>query len=310
MSTTAPRELPERFYFSGSNCTLSAVDYGNAGKPDVVILHGMRDHALSMTSIAEALRGRYRVIVADLRGHGDSDNPGSYTMTQFVADLRALTNHRHLVRPILIGHSLGGHITSRYAAIYARETGGLVLIDGMGPPRANESMTLDLQREMWRNNIENALQLSSERRPLENIEEAMRRLTGNNPGLAQDTARLIVEHGTEPHPDGGIRWKWDPAINMVWSTFSHDESELQWGLIECPVLIVTGDESMQYWSRRNLGDTQIEGILARETTRRLGLFRDARHVVIEGAGHMVHYDQPGALNACIGSFLDDIGAGE
>lgn len=309
MSSSERKSAPERFYFAGSNCILSAVDYGNRGKPDMVILHGMRDHALSMSSISEAFRDDYHIVVADLRGHGDSDNPGSYTMTQFVADLRALIQHCSLKRPVLIGHSLGGHITSKYAAIFARETGGLVLIDGMGPPRRHESMSLEMQRETWRTNIENALQLSSDRRAMKDVEEAFGRLTGNNPKLSQETARLIVQHGTEPHPEGGVRWKWDPAMGMVWGTFDHAESELQWGLIECPVLIVTGDESMRYWARRNLGDTEVEGIHERETARRLKLFRNARHVTVQGAGHMIHYDQPDALNTCIQAFLDDVGKG-
>lgn len=310
MTAKAHPRAPERFYFSGSNCVLSALDYGNDGRPAMVILHGMRDHALSMTSLSAAFTDRYRVVVPDLRGHGDSDNPGSYTMTQFIADLRALVLHLGLERPVLIGHSLGGHIVSKYAAIYASDVCALVLIDGMGPPRRRLEATDEMRREIWRSNIETALQLSSERRAMQGNDEALHRLMTNNPRLHPGSAQRIIDHGTEPHPEGGVRWKWDPAVNMVWSTFDHGESELQWGFVECPVLAVTGDESMQYWSRRNLGDHEDPGLHERETKRRLGLFRDARHVIVEGAGHMVHYDQPDALNRCIAEFLEQVGAGE
>lgn len=310
MADPAQTPAPTRFYFAGANCALSAIDYGNALQPPMVILHGMRDHAYSMSSLATAFVNRYRVVVPDLRGHGDSDNPGSYTMTQFVADLRALVLHLGLERPVLVGHSLGGHIVSKYAAIYPREVSSLVLIDGMGPPRGEQAPSVRMRAETWRNNIDTALQLSSQRRALQDTEEALGRLTANNPKLDPATARLIVDRGTEPHPDGGVRWKWDPAINMVWSTFDHSESEVQWGLIECPVLVVTGDESMQYWMRRNLSDPDAEGLHERETRRRLRLFRDARHVCIAGAGHMVHYDQPRALNRCIDEFLKQTHAGQ
>ena len=301
---SAAQRAPQRFYFSGANCVLSAVDYGNAHLPDMVILHGMRDHGQSMSSLSNAFREQYHLVVPDLRGHGDSDNPGSYTMTQFVADLRALVGHLDLEKPVLVGHSLGGHIASKYAALYPREVSALILIDGMGPPRAEGPRSPEMRLEAWRNNVETALQLSSERRAMKDAAEALGRLTSNNPRLDGETAEMIVEQGVEPHPDGGVRWKWDPAVGMVWSTVDHDESEQHFSLIECPVLVITGSESMQYWSRRNLGDHEEHELLERETARRVKLFRDARHVSIENAGHMVHYDQPEELNRCIAQFLD------
>lgn len=294
----------ERFYFHGSNCTLSAVDFGNPDRPDLVIVHGMRDHALAMSGIAREFAADYHVVVPDLRGHGDSDNPGSYAMIQLIADLAALIRHHGLSRPVLIGHSLGGHIVMKYAAIYPNEVPALVLIDGMGPPRGDEDVSVQAQQERWRMNVENALQLKSEGRRMQDEAEAFERLTANNPRLDHDLARLIVEHGVEPHPEGGVRWKWDPAVNMVWSTFDQREGELQYGIVECPVLIVTGEHSMEYWSGRRFDLERDDDLHERETQRRRKLFRNARHESIPGAGHMIHYDEPEALNRCLRAFLE------
>ncbi len=298
------RQLPyERVAIAGANCWLSALDFGGADKPPLVIVHGMRDHALSMMSLVEALQEEYRIVVPDLRGHGDSENPGSYAMVQFVADLRAVVMHFDLLRPTLIGHSLGGHITSRYAAIYSEEVRALVLIDGMGPPRPPRALSPLQAKAGWRQNVEAALQLSSERRRISSVDEAFDRLATNNPRLAAETARHIAEHGVEPHPEGGVRWKWDPAVNMVWSTFDHSESEAQWQHIEAPVLVITGEHSMQYWSGPRFELSTDEGLHDRETQRRVALFQNARHREIGGAGHMIHYDSPHALNECIAEFL-------
>lgn len=298
------RQLPyERVAIRGANCWLSALDFGGKDKPPLVILHGMRDHALSMLSLVEALQGTYRVIAPDLRGHGDSENCGSYAMVQFVADLRAVVNHFALVGPTLIGHSLGGHITSRYAAIYGDEVRALVLIDGMGPPRPPRVLSAEEARQNWRQNVEAALQLSSERRNIASADAAVERLAGNNPRLAAARARLIAEQGVEPHPEGGVRWKWDPAVNMVWSTFDHSESEAQWQHITAPVLVLTGEHSMEYWSGARFDLNDDGSLHEREIRRRVALFRDARHQEIGGAGHMIHYDSPDALNQCISDFL-------
>ncbi len=293
----------ERFDFDGANCRLSAVDLGNRDAPDMVILHGMRDHALGLWSIGGEFSEDYHVVMPDLRGHGYSDNPGSYTMTQFIADLRSLILTRNIDDPILIGHSLGGHIVSKYAAIYDHVR-KLALIDGMGPPRPPEKLSKEKQREQWRGNVEMALQLTGDRKAMVDMEEAFQRLTRNNPRLSHEMARLIIEHGVEPHPDGGVRWRWDPAVNMVWSTFSHEETEEQWGSIECPVLVVTGEHSMDYWSQPRFEFEDGDDLHDAEVERRRKLFRRAEHREIAGAGHMIHYDQPEALNRRLRAFLD------
>lgn len=308
MEKSGERPQGDRSYFDGANCRLSAVEFGDRDKPALVVVHGMRDHALSMMSIVEAFVDDYHIVVPDLRGHGDSDNPGSYTLVQFVADLLALHRHYGLARSTLVGHSLGGHIASMFAVLYPEQVEALVLIDGMGPPRPPQESTPALLAEMWRGNVETALTLSSARRQMVDEAQAFDRLSRNNPRLDPDTARLIAIHGVEPHPDGGVQWKWDPSVQMVWSTTDHGQTEQQFSLIECPVLIVTGEHSMAYWLSRSLGpsDDDAEALHQRENERRVSLFRDARHVTISGAGHMIHYDQPHALNQVLRQFLQTV----
>jgi pimeloyl-ACP methyl ester carboxylesterase len=290
-----------RFYFQGAGCRLSAVDFGNPDAQPMVVLHGMRDHALSMQSIALAFTD-YHVISIDLRGHGDSDNPGSYTMTQMVADLRAFFDKTELKNSVLIGHSLGGHIVSKFAALYPDEVESLILIDGMGPPRqVSESSSDHLVR--WRDHVASAIHMRLERKSMPDKHEAFNRLCGNNPKLSADTAKFIVEHGVETHPDGGICWKWDPRVNMIWSTFSHDESEELYAEITCPVQIITGEHSLDYWIQNREELSGQEELHSSELERRLNLFQRAAHHTISGAGHMIHYDQPEDLNGVIRDFL-------
>jgi len=268
----------------------------------MVLLHGMRDHALSMKSIALAFP-EYHVIAMDLRGHGDSDNPGSYTMTQLVADLRALVDHFKLANTTLVGHSLGGHIVAKFAALYPAETERLVLVDGMGPPQQGKKQTEEDQLEHWRSHISTALTMNEERRVMPDRNNALQRLQRNNPKLKAESARFIVEHGVEAHPAGGVCWKWDPRVNMVWSTFSHEESELHYCRIECPVQIITGQNSLDYWLQNRPELAGQQALYDDEIERRRRLFKNAQHRVIKGAGHMIHYDEPDALNDSIRKFL-------
>jgi pimeloyl-ACP methyl ester carboxylesterase len=294
---------PKRFYFDGANCRLSAIDFGSADKPPIVLVHGMRDHGLSLSGVAAALCVNYRVIAIDLRGHGHSDNPGAYAMAQFVADLRALILFCQIVSPVLVGHSLGGHIVSRYCMAYPDEVARLVLLDGMGPPRDPNPLADDQKQLLWRGHVETSLGASSVQRAMVDHADALRRLLRNNPRLKAELARHIIDEGVQSHAAGGIRWRWDPAITMVWQSFSMLESEQQMHWISCPVLIVTGDEALNYWTNAGLVSQADESLYQSELARRLALFVNAQHLVIEQAGHMLHYDQPERLNQLLLDFM-------
>jgi pimeloyl-ACP methyl ester carboxylesterase len=74
----------------------------------------------------------------DLRGHGESDAPHQdYTMAVFADDLAWLCTELALMRPIVVGHSMGGNVALELAARYPGLPSSLVMIDSVVlPPRA------------------------------------------------------------------------------------------------------------------------------------------------------------------------------
>lgn len=104
--------LPER------GLGLALTDWGGDG-PLALLSHANGFCAGMWDEVARVLRGRYRVIGFDARGHGDSDAPpapDSYVWDEFVADLVAvaerLANEVGGDRGIYgIGHSFGGTVT-------------------------------------------------------------------------------------------------------------------------------------------------------------------------------------------------------
>jgi pimeloyl-ACP methyl ester carboxylesterase len=66
----------------------------------------------------------------DLRGHGKSDAPHQdYTMAAFADDLAWLCVKLALVKPIVVGHSMGGNVALELAAKYPELLSSLVMID-------------------------------------------------------------------------------------------------------------------------------------------------------------------------------------
>src|SRR5579885_2626794 len=130
---TEPAGPTSRIFFS-QRLRLHYVDWGNAGAPPLVLLHGGRDHCRNWDWVAAELRHQWHVIAPDLRGHGDSQwsADGSYSVASFVYDLAQLVDQQRLAPVTLIGHSLGGNIAVRYAGIFPEKVRKLVAIEGLG----------------------------------------------------------------------------------------------------------------------------------------------------------------------------------
>jgi len=78
----------------------------------------------------EALRGRYRILRYDTRGHGGTEAPpGPYSLDDLADDLLALMDARGIGRAVLVGLSLGGMIAQVAALRAPHRFAGLVLCD-------------------------------------------------------------------------------------------------------------------------------------------------------------------------------------
>ena len=112
-----------RVELPGRGLQISLLDWGGSG-PLVLLSHANGFCAGVWDEVAAVLRGSYRVVGIDARGHGDSDAPpppDAYIWDEFVADLVAVAER---LVPELgggqpaygIGHSFGGTVTLVAAA--------------------------------------------------------------------------------------------------------------------------------------------------------------------------------------------------
>lgn len=100
----------------------------------VIIVHGYAEHSGRYAHVASALNeGGYAVWALDHRGHGRSEGPRANVehFEHFVADLAEfvrLVREQSGARPLfLLGHSMGGLISTLYAFDHQHQLTGLVL---------------------------------------------------------------------------------------------------------------------------------------------------------------------------------------
>ncbi len=94
-----------------------AIDEGHG--PVVVLVHGIASSSVTFAKVVPLLSPSHRVIAVDILGFGESPAPpdAEYTLEEHVASLDATIRSLRLKEPfVLVGHSLGSLIGTRYAA--------------------------------------------------------------------------------------------------------------------------------------------------------------------------------------------------
>jgi pimeloyl-ACP methyl ester carboxylesterase len=280
-----------QFYYS-HRLKLHFWDWGENGKPNLILVHGNRDHARSWDTVAEALRPDFRVLALDLRGHGDSSwAPGAaYTVPEFVLDLSALIDIVGQGPINLIGHSLGGAIVLQYAGVYPERVRKLVDIEGFAlPPLKVTPHEAPKRLRAWIEKIRELEVQTPHRYP--NIEAAMARMHKVDHYLNEATARHLAMFGSNWNPDGTLLWKFDRYVRaFAPHSYNMEDTQEIWRRITCPVLLFRGLDS---WAEDPENDGRTRAI------------RDCNLINVPKAGHWVHHDQPAIFIEAARKFLLD-----
>src|ERR671910_2963832 len=100
---------------------------GAAGGQTVVLLHGATLDHRAWAPQVEALQDRFRLVVPDLRAHGEST--GSFDFEAAVGDVFALLDALPAGRVVLVGLSLGGNLAQEVVRRAPERVPALVVAD-------------------------------------------------------------------------------------------------------------------------------------------------------------------------------------
>ena len=112
-----------------SDVTLHVVDEGDG--PTIVFVHGVMMSGRFFEQQVSGLSGSHRVVVPDLRGHGQSEKVLSgHTVANYAQDLHLLFAARSIERPLLVGWSMGAMVVYEYLKAFGSDSvAGVMIVD-------------------------------------------------------------------------------------------------------------------------------------------------------------------------------------
>lgn len=295
---------------AGAGVELSVLEVGPASGRTVVMLHGLRDTAWALLPIAQHLAQPdaagpgFRVLITELRGHGKSGRSDAYAMPNFLLDLHAVLNQLSEQGCALFGHSLGGHIVTKFAALFPELVRALVVVEGLGPPRRPHEGDEAQEIEAYRHSLLSRLaDRPSAGKPIRDLADVAARLCRNSPRLHPDEAERLAPHLVE-EVNGTLRWAFDSRANSVFIGTNTTDNERFWRQVTAPTCVISGALSYEYWGSQMPHEDFTGHFAEGELEARAAQFRQHEHHWFEHSGHMVHYDEPQRLGQLTRQFLE------
>lgn len=251
---------------------LSYFAAGNPSLPPLVFLHGIGGAARAWHGQLDFFKHRYRTIAWDMPGYGGSAPLPTVSIAALADALQGFLQQVRAMKPILVGHSIGGMIVQQLLAKHPRIASAIVLAQtspAFGKPDG------DWQKAF----IEARLGPLDRGETLAALAPSLvKNLVGDDPDiggmeLARDCMASV--------PEASYR-----ATMM--SMLGFDQRNVLKDIV-VPTLLLSGSKDKN----------APAPMMAKMAT----YMPSARYFELEGVGHLANLEQPGAFNAALDSFL-------
>lgn len=239
--------------------------------PAVVLTHGAgMDHTMWEEQAVALTDADYRVILWDMRGHGESTlaPQARFTAADALEDLAALLKQCRVDRAVLVGHSLGGNLSQAFVRSHPDRAAGLIVVDATwntGPLSRLERFALRLAAP--------SLALI----PARTLPRLMARASAITPSAIRRTQRVFARM-----PKRRFLEVWTATVSFV-----DPDPEYR---APVPLALVRGAEDRT-------------GNIATAMPRWAHAENIVEHVIPD-AGHVVTWDAPGATSHTLRQVLD------
>lgn len=260
--------------FRSRGLRLSYRDVGE-GEP-LLLLHAFPLSGRMWEPQMEALADRWRLLVPDLSGFGDSEPaPEICRMTDMAEDAAALLDHLAIRRTVLGGLSMGGYVALAFAETHPDRLRALVLAHTRAGADAPEAR--DRRLATARDVLEKGSGIL--------VDTAAPRLVGATTRSARPEVLARIQGWVAAAPPQGV------AAAQRGMAERPDRTPVL-ARIAVPALVVLGEED--------------ELVPPEESRRMAEAIPGARTVELAACGHLGNLERPGEFNRALGDFLSNL----
>ncbi|EHQ52612.1 alpha/beta hydrolase fold protein [Ectothiorhodospira sp. PHS-1] len=244
--------------------------------PPLLLLHGLYGAGVNWQGHARTLAARYRVLLPDLRNHGQSPHSLQMDYPAMAADLLALLDREGLDQALVVGHSMGGKVAMTLAQHHPERVRALVVADIAPVDYALD----DREHTHILDSLQQLPVADLSRR--EDADIALAR------AIPEAPVRRFLLMNLERGPEG-FRWRipLDILRQALPTLVGYPETGAPY---EGPALFIRGERSDYV---RNADRPLIEARFTR-----------ARLMTLKDTGHWLHVQAPGPFGQILQGFLD------
>ncbi len=272
---------------------ISYMDVAAQGTPNgrtVLVLHGNNFGGFYFKPIIDALtKEGFRVIVPDQIGYGRSSKPiAPYNLSSQARNTYRILQHEKIDRVSVVGHSMGGMLTARFATQFPKAVERLVIYNPIGLTDGRFGRPLTTLEDTYAQTLKT---------DYNSVRNSLARYVGHNPKAWNDEFELYTR----------IRYSWTlssewPRLAMVQSLISQmlylDPVVYDWPHIQVPTLAFGGAEDLLLGPASAFQERMA--FLARSIPNGKG-----RVHLIPGLGHVPHLEDPGKVLPPLVAFLKE-----
>lgn len=259
------------------NTNISYNIYGSG--INVVLLHGFGEDSNTWKYQTEYLKDKCKLIVIDVPGSGDSDLihglSEAVTIEDYATYIHAVLQHEDVHECIMLGHSMGGYITMAFARLYPKMLKGFGLIHSSAAADSEEKK-------------------QTRKKGIEFMEEhgAYLFLKTSIPGLFGEKYNQTNSAEVDSFIEDAKAITAEASIQYCTAMMNRPDTTHVLKSSEIPVIFILGTED---------NAAPVKDVLPQTAMPKQSYIH-----ILEGAGHMGHWEQHEKVNSYLLSFINDI----
>ncbi|MBF8149711.1 alpha/beta hydrolase [Winogradskyella sp. F6397] len=287
------KELLSDYDFKTVTTTLDSLDisYIKEGDGDKTLLfvHGLSSNSDAWSKNIEALKKDYTCIALDLPGYGKSSKPkADYTPSFFADVLHRFIEKLQLKNIILIGHSMGGQASIKFATTYPDRIEKLILVAPAGLEQFNATNATLMKAYFTPTTVANTPDAQIEKNYALNFHKTPDDVSK----MVKDRKRIKEASDFEAHCQA--------IVNSISGMLDEPVFE-DLNTISLPTLVLFGDKDQLIPNRYMNPQLSIEDVGKIASDH----IKSVKVEFIKNAGHFVQYEKPTEVNALIEQFANE-----